>query len=103
VLPFVKIKSPKDYINMYREWWPVGLIVGVVIGVAVGIYQFTKPPVYRTEASLYFTSRDKVLNIAEVVDSLIKTETDFNNQIERIRSQSFFDYVNSFISKEVIE
>ena len=100
VLPFVKIKSPKDYINMYREWWPVGLIFGVVVGVAVGIYQFTKPPVYRTEASLYFTSRDRVLPIAEVVDTEMKTATDFNNHIERIRSQSFFDYVNSFITKE---
>jgi uncharacterized protein involved in exopolysaccharide biosynthesis len=100
-LPFVKIKSPKDYINMYREWWPIGLIFGVVVGVGVGAYQFTKPPVYRTEASLLFVSSpDKVLNIQQVVDQSIGNASDLNNHIERIRSQSFFDYVNSFITKE---
>jgi succinoglycan biosynthesis transport protein ExoP len=101
VLPFVKIKSPKDYINMYREWWPVGLIFGVVVGVSVGVYQFTKPPVFRTEASLLFvTSPDKVLNIQEVVDTSMKGAADLNNHIDRIRSQSFFEYVNNFITKE---
>ena len=56
-LSLLRIKSPKDYLNMFREWWHVGVVCGVLVGAIIGFKEIRKPPMYESMAALRFMLR----------------------------------------------
>lgn len=96
-------KTPQEYLNMFRERWPFGLIAALVVGGGLLYWESQKPEVYQTEATLLFEPRtDRVVAIENVVDTSLQAGQ-LNVHREWLLSRSFYDYVASFFSEEEIE
>lgn len=86
--------APADLWRMFKERWLIGLFVGALAAVAIVYFQPEQSPLYRTEVYLLFsTKKDRVLNIAEVVDTSLQTTGELNTHIEQLRSKTFFEYL----------
>jgi polysaccharide biosynthesis transport protein len=86
---------------MLRERWLIGLLVGAAAAAAILYFQPERAPLYRTEVYLLFsTKKDRVLNIAEVVDTSLQTTGELNTHIEQLRSKTFFEYLLVSFSAE---
>lgn len=92
-----------DFLSFFRERWWIGLIFGVVAAALIVVLEPKKTPIYRTEVSLLFEpKKDRVLPVADVVDTTIRNAEELNNQLEQIRSNTFFDFVmSSFSASEI--
>lgn len=85
---------------MFRERWPIGLLAAILVASGLLYWEWQKPEMYRTEATLLFEPRtDSVVPIEEVVDTSLEAGK-LNTHLEWIQSQSFYEYVASFFSAE---
>lgn len=79
---------------MFVERWWIGAIAGLIAVVLLIVFRPSFEPIYRTEVSLLFEARkDRVLNIQEVVDTSLQTDTELNTHMEQLRSKTFASYV----------
>lgn len=104
-LSLLRIKSPKDYLNMFREWWHVGVVLGVLVGAGVAVKEIRKPPRYESTASLKFeTNATRVLEgMSRVTEQTLGNQTELNTHIYQIRSGQFFDFISNTLTREEIE
>jgi capsular exopolysaccharide family len=96
--------SPKSLLNMFLERWWIGLIVGAAVAAAFVLAQPKPEPVYRAEAKLLFEPhKDRVIGIQEVVDLTTTSGLQLELHTERLRSQNFFESVQSTFTPKEIE
>ena len=95
--------SPKSLLNMFLERWWIGLIVGAAAAAAFVLAQPKPEPVYQTEVKLLFeTQKERVIGIAEVVDTTTTDARQLQLHIEQMKSNTFWDSVqSSFTPKEI--
>ncbi len=96
--------SPKSLLNMFLERWWIGLIVGAAVAAAFVLAQPKPEPVYRAEAKLLFEpNKDRVIGIADVVDTTTTSGLQLEIHREQLSSQAFFESVQSSFSQKEIE
>lgn len=95
--------SARAIINMFLERWWIGLIAGALGAVAFIFGQPKQDPIYYTEVQLLFEPKEKkVLNMQEVVDTTTSSSLDLHTHLARLRSDTFYDYVQqSFSPKDI--
>ncbi len=97
-------RTPRDFIDMFRERWWVGALAGAVAAILIVLLRPHFEPIYRTEVSLLFEAhKDRVLNIQEVVDTSLQTASELNTHMEQLRSKTFGDYVLASFTPAEIE
>jgi len=85
--------APADLWRMFKERWLVGFALGAAAAALIIYFQSDNPAVYRTEVSLLFSDkRDRVLNIAEVVNTGVQGDQ-LATEIEQLRSKAFVEYL----------
>jgi polysaccharide biosynthesis transport protein len=86
--------APADLWRMFKERWIIGFVLGAIAAALIVYFQPDDAAVYRTEVSLLFAERkDRVLNIADVVDTSLASAAALNTHIEQLRSKAFFEYL----------
>jgi polysaccharide biosynthesis transport protein len=95
--------SPKSLLNMFLERWWIGLIVGAAAAAAFVLAQPKPEPIYKTEVKLLFEpQKDKVISMAEVVDTTTTNALQLQLHIEQMYSTTFYESVqSSFTPKEI--
>jgi capsular exopolysaccharide synthesis family protein len=102
-VPGLSIK-PKDLWRMFLERWWIGALVAVPAVVAFVLLQPKPEVIYRTEASLLFETRqNRVLPVQAIVDTSITRDVELLVHIEQIRSQTFFEAIQSSFTPAEIE
>ena len=96
-------RTTRDFIDLFLERWWIGALAGIVAGVLYVVLQPHRTPVYRTEVSLLFESRgDTTLGIKPVFETALQTANELQTHMERLRSQTFYNYLaNSFTPEEI--
>ena len=97
------VRSPREYILMFKERWYWGILPALCAAVLVIFLEFRKTPVYKTEASIHFETRDTSPITTTDSRSNQLTATDLNNHIQKLRSRDYFSYLNTFLNTEQIE
>lgn len=89
---------------MFLERWWIGAIVAVPLVVLFILLQDKPEIVYQTEASLLFETRaNKVLPVQAIVDTTVTRDVELNVHLEQIRSQTFFEALQTSFSADEIE
>ena len=93
-------KSPRDYLIMFRERWYYGVIPAIILMAGMVWWESEKEELYQTYVSLVFEPKStRVLEDYAAVDANL-SEIEVNNHLEKILSQTFFDYYISFLTQE---
>ncbi len=85
-----------------RKWYAVSVFFVTVLGVA--IYTFTVTPIYESVATIQVLRRGaQVLRGADVVESAITSEPDFNTQIKILESIAILQQVANRLSAQELK
>lgn len=85
-----------------RKWYAIGVFALILIGVAV--YTFLATPIYEGVATIQILKHGaQVLRVADVVESSITNDTDFNTQIKILESSTMIQNVVSRLSPDELK
>lgn len=95
-------RSPRDYLLMFRERWYYGVIPAIILMATMVFLESEKEELYETYVSLVFEPKSTRVLDFEAVDADL-SDIEVNNHLEKLRSQTFFDYFVGFLSQEDID
>ncbi len=85
-----------DYAKVIRERWMLALAVSVTVAALAGYYLLSRAPVYEASSALLIEpSKERVLDIDEVVDTSLQGRPDtlLHTHVEQLLSSSFRERV----------
>jgi succinoglycan biosynthesis transport protein ExoP len=95
-------RSPRDYILMFRERWYYGVIPAIILMATMIFLESRKEELYETYVSLVFEPKATQILDYEAVDSNLSA-IEINNHLEKIGSQTFFQYFTQYLSQEDVD
>ena len=95
-------RSPRDYLLMFRERWYYGVIPAIILMAIMIFRESGKEELYDTYVSLVFEPKTARVLDYDAVDTTLSA-IEINNHLEKIESQSFFDYFATFLTQEDID
>lgn len=95
-------RSARDFLLMVRERWIWGLLLGLILGAGYVYVEMSKPEVYRTETTVEIKPKPDtvVTGTTPVEDLSVHSDAILQTHLEKIRSQSFADYVAASLTEE---
>ena len=96
-------RSPRDYLIMFRERWYYGVIPAIIIMATMIFLESGKKELYETYVSLVFEPEASEVLAGYDPTANSFSQVEINNHLEKIISQSFFDYFSQYLTQEDIE
>lgn len=96
-------RSPRDYLIMFRERWYYGVIPAIIIMATMIFLESGKKELYQTNVSLVFEPDASEVLAGYDPQNYSFSKVEINNHLEKIVSQSFFDYFTQYLTQEDIE
>lgn len=97
------VRNWRDYLLMIRERWLIGVSLGLLCACLYAFFSLQEPALYRATAKLMIeTKQHRVVDIAEVVDTSMRSGSDLRAVLSEMNSRTFAQRVSdSFTEKEI--